>query len=86
MDVIDDKQRDFLQSDLIVKDDSETDAIEWTEEEENKLVRNGNALTDNFFQDVGITQNQFNVGQQLLSLGIILLEVPPNTPFYRDSA
>lgn len=35
----------------------------------------GNALTDNFFKDVGITQNQFNVGQQLLSLGIILLEV-----------
>ena len=35
----------------------------------------GNALTDFFFRDVGITQNQFNVGQQLLSLGIVLLEV-----------
>lgn len=35
----------------------------------------GNALTDFFMQDVGITQNQFNVGQQLLSLGIVLLEV-----------
>ncbi|KAF4973355.1 hypothetical protein FSARC_333 [Fusarium sarcochroum] len=106
MDVIDDKQRDFLQSDLVVKDDSETDAIEWTEEEEKKLVRKvdfllmpllilgffalqldrgniGNALTDNFFQDVGITQNQFNVGQQLLSLGIILLEIPSNLVLYR---
>lgn len=35
----------------------------------------GNALTDFFMQDVGITQNQFNIGQQLLSLGIVLLEV-----------
>jgi hypothetical protein len=35
----------------------------------------GNALTDFFLQDVGITQNQFNVGQQLMSLGIVLLEV-----------
>lgn len=34
-----------------------------------------NALTDNFLKDVGITQNQFNVGQQLLYLGIVLLEV-----------
>ncbi|EEY16606.1 predicted protein [Verticillium alfalfae VaMs.102] len=39
----------------------------------------GNALTDNFFADVGITQNQFNVGQQLLSVGIILLEVRGST-------
>ena len=35
----------------------------------------GNALTDFFFRDVGIKQNQFNVGQQLLSTGIVLLEV-----------
>jgi hypothetical protein len=35
----------------------------------------GNALTDFFLQDVGITQNQYNVGQQLLSLGIVVLEV-----------
>jgi len=32
-------------------------------------------LTDNFLKDVGITQDQFNVGQQLLSIGIVLLEV-----------
>jgi hypothetical protein len=35
----------------------------------------GNALTDFFLQDVGITQDQFKLGQQLLSLGIDLLEV-----------
>lgn len=27
-----------------------------------------------FLRDVGITQNQFNAGQQLLSAGIIILE------------
>lgn len=32
-------------------------------------------MTDFFLQDVGITQFQFNVGQQLLSAGIVLLEV-----------
>ncbi|EEU44840.1 uncharacterized protein NECHADRAFT_96352 [Fusarium vanettenii 77-13-4] len=64
---------------------SDVDAIEvdWTEEEEKRLVRNGNALTDFFFEDVGITQNQFNVGQQLLSLGIVLLEIPSNVILYR---
>ena len=29
------------------------------------------------------TQNQFNVGQQLLSLGIVLLEIPSNYLLYR---
>ncbi|KAK4245072.1 hypothetical protein C7999DRAFT_16732 [Corynascus novoguineensis] len=43
----------------------------------------GNALTDNFFQDVGITQFQFNTGQQLLSAGIVLLEIPSNVILYR---
>ncbi|PSN69523.1 alternative sulfate transporter [Corynespora cassiicola Philippines] len=42
-----------------------------------------NALTDFFFRDVGITQNQFNIGQQLLSLGIVLLEIPSNYILYR---
>ncbi|KAF4447766.1 alternative sulfate transporter [Fusarium albosuccineum] len=100
--ITDEKRADTLQSDLVGKDDSETDSIQWTEEEEKRLLRKvdillmpllilgffalqldrgniGNALTDNFFQDVGITQNQFNVGQQLLSLGIILLEVCSQT-------
>ena len=43
----------------------------------------GNALTDNFMEDVGITQGQFNVGQQLLSLGIVLWEIPSNMVLYR---
>lgn len=46
-------------------------------------VHSGNALTDFFFRDVGITQNQFNIGQQLLSLGIVLLEIPSNIILYR---
>jgi hypothetical protein len=39
------------------------------------LAISGNALTDFFLRDVGITQFQFNIGQQLLSAGIVLLEV-----------
>ncbi len=42
-----------------------------------------NALTDNFMQDIGVTQDQFNVGQQMLSLGIVLFEVPSNMILYR---
>lgn len=40
----------------------------------------GNALTDNFLEDVGISQASYNVGQQLLSVGIVLLEVS-SAPF-----
>lgn len=36
------------------------------------------ALTDGFLGHVGITQDQFNTGQSLLYLGIILLEIPSN--------
>ncbi|CAK7236665.1 hypothetical protein SCUCBS95973_009685 [Sporothrix curviconia] len=43
----------------------------------------GNALTDDFLVDVGITQYQYNVGQQLLSLGIVLLEIPSNIILYK---
>jgi hypothetical protein len=35
----------------------------------------GNALTDFFTFDIGISLNQFNIGQLLLSLGIVILEV-----------
>lgn len=42
-----------------------------------------NALTDNFMKDVGVNQDQFNVGQQMLSLGIVLFEVPSNMALYR---
>jgi hypothetical protein len=34
-------------------------------------------MTDFFLRDIGITQFQFNIGQQLLSAGIVLLEVSP---------
>ncbi|OAA81571.1 Major facilitator superfamily domain, general substrate transporter [Akanthomyces lecanii RCEF 1005] len=42
-----------------------------------------NAITDNFMRDVGINQDQFNVGQQMLSLGIVLTEIPANMVLYR---
>ena len=42
-----------------------------------------NAITDKFMEDVGIDQDQFNVGQQMLSLGIVLFEIPSNMMLYR---
>ncbi|ERF76214.1 hypothetical protein EPUS_09281 [Endocarpon pusillum Z07020] len=42
-----------------------------------------NAITDRFMEDVGVTQDQFNVGQQMLSLGIVLFEIPSNMVLYR---
>lgn len=42
-----------------------------------------NAITDTFMKDVHITQDQFNVGQQMLSLGIVLFEIPSNMILYR---
>ncbi|KAI9147230.1 alternative sulfate transporter [Paramyrothecium foliicola] len=100
------KQLEAFQDDASGSDSHSPDALQWTEEEEQKLVRKvdlvimpllilgffvlqldrgniGNALTDGFFKDVGITQNQFNTGQQLLSLGIILLEIPSNLVLYK---
>lgn len=37
-----------------------------------------NALTSTITTDLGITTNQINVGSSLLSLGIVLLEIPSN--------
>jgi MFS family permease len=34
-------------------------------------------------EDVGVTQDEFNVGQQMLSLGIVLFEIPSNMILYR---
>jgi MFS family permease len=34
-------------------------------------------------EDVGVTQNEFNIGQQMLSLGIVLFEIPSNMILYR---
>jgi len=43
-------------------------------------------MTDFFLQEVGITQSQFNVGQQLLSLDIVLLEVFTHlSPLWSDT-
>ena len=38
----------------------------------------GNALTDFFLRDIDISQSQFNLGQQLIALGIVLWEIPSN--------
>jgi hypothetical protein len=37
-----------------------------------------NALTDTILQDLHITTNDVNVRYQLLSLGILLFEIPSN--------
>ncbi|KAK3328738.1 major facilitator superfamily domain-containing protein [Apodospora peruviana] len=42
-----------------------------------------NAITDKFMENIHITQNEFNVGQQMLSLGIVLFEIPSNMILYR---
>ncbi|KAL4988825.1 major facilitator superfamily domain-containing protein [Aspergillus falconensis] len=42
-----------------------------------------NAVTNNFMEDVDINQDQFNVGQQMLSLGLVLTEIPSNMILYR---
>ncbi|KAF2735605.1 MFS general substrate transporter [Polyplosphaeria fusca] len=43
----------------------------------------GNAMTDFLLRDVGISQGQFNVGQQLIALSVIVFEIPNNLLFYR---
>ncbi|KAK3393538.1 alternative sulfate transporter [Podospora didyma] len=43
----------------------------------------GNALTDFFLADVGINQSQFNIGQLLLSAGIVILEIPSTLVLYK---
>lgn len=43
------------------------------------------ALTSTITEDLGITTNEINVGNQLLSLGIFLLEIPSNMILMRVS-
>ncbi|CAI6043051.1 unnamed protein product [Clonostachys chloroleuca] len=43
----------------------------------------GNAMTDNFMKEVGITQFEYNVGNQLMYLGIVLFEIPSNLVLYK---
>lgn len=42
----------------------------------------GNAVTNNLFERINITQRQFNVGNQLLYVGVVLLEIPSNLVMY----
>ncbi|RDI81598.1 hypothetical protein Vi05172_g8499 [Venturia inaequalis] len=68
--------------------------FQWTGRQRKRERRNekldrgniANALTDNFLKEVHITQDQFNVGQQMLSLGIVLFEIPSNMILYRVGA
>lgn len=45
----------------------------------------GNALTDFFLKDVGIQQNEFNIGQQLFAAGVLVLQVISRDPFWLDT-
>jgi hypothetical protein len=45
----------------------------------------GNALTDTIMQDIKVNQNLINVGTQLLSAGIVILEIPSNIILQRVS-
>jgi MFS family permease len=49
--------------------------MDWRAQDRTNL---GNAQTDNFNKDIGITLDQINVGQTLFTLGIVLLELPSN--------
>ncbi|KAI4747548.1 hypothetical protein E4T50_02147 [Aureobasidium sp. EXF-12298] len=70
----------------VPRDDEEGLTIQrdWTAEEEKKAKwKSSSTDTDNFMKDIGITQDQFNVCQQVLSLGIVLFEIPSNMILYR---
>jgi MFS family permease len=38
----------------------------------------GSALTDGFAKNIGVDQNTINLGNQLMFLGIVILEIPSN--------
>ncbi|CAG9945274.1 unnamed protein product [Clonostachys rosea f. rosea IK726] len=65
-----------------------TQAPYWSPEQEKRLLllidfQSGNAMTDNFMKEVGITQFEYNVGNQLMYLGIVLFEIPSNLVLYK---
>ena len=41
------------------------------------------ALTDGFAKDIGVNQNTINLGNQLMFLGIVILEIPSNIVLQR---
>jgi len=43
------------------------------------------ALTSTITKDLGITTNEINIGTQLLSAGIVLLELPSNIALQKVS-
>lgn len=43
------------------------------------------ALTDGFAKDIGVNQNTINLGNQLMFLGIVVLEIPSNIILQRVS-
>lgn len=43
------------------------------------------ALTDGFARDIGVNQNTINLGNQLMFLGIVVLEIPSNIILQRVS-
>jgi MFS family permease len=45
-----------------------------------------NAMTDTLIEDLGITRNGVNLGQQLMSAGIIIAEIPSNIVLQRLGA
>ncbi|KAK1623435.1 inner membrane transporter yfaV [Colletotrichum phormii] len=48
----------------------------WTQYEEARARRN--ALTGGFAKDIGVNQDTINLGNQLMFLGIVILEIPSN--------
>ncbi|KAF7542388.1 hypothetical protein G7Z17_g11615 [Cylindrodendrum hubeiense] len=88
MDTPDEKQVQTLDLSQSSQTGGDGPELEWTEEEEKSLVRkadesSGNALTDFLLMDVGISQNEFNIGQQLVAVGVLVLEIPSNLILYR---
>jgi hypothetical protein len=43
------------------------------------------ALTDGFAKQIGVDQNTINLGNQLMFLGIVVLEIPANMILQRVS-
>lgn len=46
----------------------------------------GNAMTDTITEDLGITRNDVNLGNQLMSAGIVIAEIPSNLVLQRLGA
>lgn len=44
------------------------------------------ALTDGFAKQIGVNQNTINLGNQLMFLGIVVLEIPANMILQRVSS